>query len=146
MHSTSSSENCAVGRDLLVADAELGLAVVEDLVAAAQHAGDVGADLDVVLAGGLGAQHGVVAEDGADVEVEEVEALGDLLDDGLGDVADLILRVEQHGDERRALDRVERDQLVEAGGELGREDRVGDCAHRESFCVQMQGFFAYGSE
>ena len=49
-------------------------AVVEDLVAAAEHAGDVGADLDVVLACGLGAKHGVVAEDVADVEVEEVEA------------------------------------------------------------------------
>ena len=68
----------AVGRDVFVADAELVLAVVEDLVAAAQHAGDVGADLHVVLAGGLGAQHGVVAEDVAHVEVEEAEALGDL--------------------------------------------------------------------
>ena len=52
----------AVRGDSFVADAELRLAVVENLVAAAQHAGDVGADLHVVFAGGLGAQHGVVAE------------------------------------------------------------------------------------
>ena len=79
------------------------------------------------LPGGLGAQHGVVAEDVADFEVEEVEALGDLLDDGLADVADLVLRVEQHGDERGALERVDGHQVVEAGGQGGREDRVGDC-------------------
>ena len=119
----------AVRGDALVADAELGLAVVEDLVAAAQHAGDVGADLDVVLAGRDGAQHGVVGEDVADVELEEVEAGGDLVDRGLGDVADLVLRVEQHGDEGGALDGVEGNEVVEAGGKLRGKDCVGDCAH-----------------
>ena len=52
MHSTSSRKQ-AVGCRLLVADAELLLAVLENVLAAAQHAADVGADLDVVLAGGL---------------------------------------------------------------------------------------------
>jgi len=51
------------------------LAVVEELEAATQHAGDVGADLHVVFAGWVRAKHGVVAEDVADVELEEVEAL-----------------------------------------------------------------------
>ena len=56
-------------------DVELVLAVLEEFEAAAKHAGDVGADLHVVFASGLGAKHGVVAEDVADVEFEEVEAL-----------------------------------------------------------------------
>ena len=50
------------------------------------------------LPAGCGAQHGVIAEDVADVELEEVEALGDLGDYGVGDVADLVLGVEQHRD------------------------------------------------
>ena len=115
--------------DLFVADAEGGLAVVEDLVAAAQHAGDVGADLHVVFAGGLGAEHGVVGEHVADIELEDVDAGGNLVDDGFGDVADLILRVEQHGDEGGAPEGIDGDEVVEACGELGREDRVGDGAH-----------------
>src|SRR5215472_1151891 len=40
----------AIRSDLFVPDAELGLAVVKDLVAPAQHAGNIGADLHVVLA------------------------------------------------------------------------------------------------
>ena len=114
----------AVRRDAFVADAEGVLAVVEQLKAAAQHAGNVRADLHVVLAGGHGAQHGVVAEDVAHVELEQVEALCDLGDHVVGDVADLVLRVEQHGDQGRTLERIDRGQLVKAGGRCGGEDRV----------------------
>ena len=121
----------AVGGGLFVADVEGVLAVVEELEAAAEHAGDVGADLYVIFARGPGAEHGVVAEDVADVELEEVEAGGQLGDYGVGYVADFVLRVEEHGDEGRALERVDRDQLVEAGGEGGGEDRVGD-GHRKT--------------
>ena len=64
----------AVGGNSLVADAELCLAVVEDLVAAAQHAGDVGADLHVVLARRYRAKHRVIAKDVANVELKEIEA------------------------------------------------------------------------
>ena len=52
------------------------------------------------------------------------------------DVADLVLRVEQHGDEGGALEGVDGDEVVEAGGELGREDRVGDGAHLEMILRQ----------
>ena len=55
-------------------DAEFRPAVVEDLVPAAQHAGDVRAHLNVVLTRRFGAQHRVVAEDVAHVEFERVEA------------------------------------------------------------------------
>ena len=68
----------AVGRDALVADAELVLEALEDLVAAAQHAADVGADLHVVLAGRLEAQHGVVGGHVAHVELGDADALGNL--------------------------------------------------------------------
>src|SRR5271167_3411749 len=40
----------AVGGDALVADAELFFEVLEEIVSAAQHATDVGADLNVVFA------------------------------------------------------------------------------------------------
>src|SRR5580704_14703120 len=103
--------------------------MVEDLVAAAEHARDVGADLHVVLACGFGAEHGVVAEDVAYVEFEEVEALGDLGDYGIGDIADLVLRVEQHRDECRALERIYGGEMVEALGQGWREDRIGYWAH-----------------
>ena len=81
-----------------MADAEGVLAVVEEFKAAAEHAGDVGADLHVIFSCGVRAQHGVIAEDVADVELEEVEALGYLGDYSVLDVADFVLRVEQHGD------------------------------------------------
>ena len=119
----------AVGSDSFMADAELGLAVIEDLVATAQHAGDVGADLQVVLAGWLGAQHGVVRKHVAYVQLKNADALGDLGDDGVGDIADLILRVEQHGHERRALERVDGYEMVEAGGQLRRKNCVGYFTH-----------------
>ena len=112
----------AVGSDAFVGDAELLLAMVEDFVAAAQHAADIGADLDVVFAGGFGAQQGVVADHVADIELGDADALGDLGDDRVGEIADLVLRVEQHGDEGGALHGVEGDELVEASGERGREE------------------------
>ncbi len=131
MHSTSSSEKTPSGVTSLWPMPSLRFAVVEDLVAAAQHAGDVGADLHVVLACRLGAEHGVVRKHVAYVQLEDADALRDLGDDGVGDVADLVLRVEQHGDERGALERVDGDELVEAGGQLRRKDCVCYCAHRK---------------
>src|SRR5580698_5755414 len=88
----------AVGGDTFVADAELILQVFEEIVAAAQHAADVGADLYVVLAGGLEAQHGIVAGHVADVERRDADARGDFFDQGVGEISDLVLGVEQHGD------------------------------------------------
>ncbi len=75
MHSTSSSENRPSARDALVADAQLLLEALVDLVAAAQHATDVGADLHVVFARRLEAQHGVVAGHVAHFELGDADAL-----------------------------------------------------------------------
>src|SRR5258705_95208 len=47
----------AVSSDFFVPDAKRVFAVVEDLIAAAQHAGDVGADLHVIFPGRFGAEH-----------------------------------------------------------------------------------------
>ncbi len=95
----------AVGSDALVANAEFFLKAFVNLVGAAQHATDVGADLHVEFAGGLEAQHGVVGGDVANVEFVMPMRCGDLGDDGVGEIADLVLRVEQHGNQRgtRAL-------------------------------------------
>src|SRR5580704_7718992 len=111
-----------VGGDSLVADAETLAAMLEELVASAQHAADVGADLDVEFSGWLGTQQGVVAEHAEHVVFLDADAGGDLGHHCRGDVADLILRVEQHGNEGGAAQRIERDQLVEAGRKLGGKD------------------------
>ncbi len=62
----------------LVADAEFFLEALVDVVRAAQHATDVGADLDVVFAGRLEAEHGVVGGDVAHFELGDADASGDL--------------------------------------------------------------------
>ncbi len=76
------------------------------------------------LPAGLVREHGVVGENVADVELKQVEALGDLGDDGVGYIADIVLRVEQHGDEGGTLHRIKGYQVVKACGRLGRKDRV----------------------
>ena len=49
MHSTSSSVNKPSGVVPFVPDAQVFLAVLQQFLAAAQHAGNVGADLHVVF-------------------------------------------------------------------------------------------------
>ena len=115
----------AVGGDAIGTDAELFAEALVDVVGSAQHATDVGADLDVEFAGRLEAEHGVVGGDVAHFELGDADAAGDLGDDRVGEIADFILRVEQHGDEGRALDRIFLDQRVKARGQLGREHRHG---------------------
>src|ERR1700728_2146242 len=58
----------AVGGDVFVADTEFFLQVFKEIVRAEQHAADIGADLNVVFAGRLEAEHGVVAGHIADVK------------------------------------------------------------------------------
>src|ERR1700733_5976086 len=113
-------------------DAKLVFTVVENLIAAAQHAGDVGADLHVVLTRWTGAQHGVVRKHISYVQLQNADPFCNLSDDGVGDVAYLVLRVEQHGHERRAPERVDGDEVVEARGQLRRKDRIGDFTHYAS--------------
>src|SRR3954468_12995890 len=115
---------------LAIANAEAIFAVLKHLVAAAQHAGDVGADLHVELAVRSGMQQGVVADDVAHVEFGNLDAAGDLGDHCVVDCAGFILRIEQHGNEGGAPRRGEGDQLVEPGCQLRRKDCVWYRTHR----------------
>src|SRR5580704_1085903 len=119
----------AVWCDALVADAEFILEAFEKFIAAAQHATDIGADLHIEFARGLEAQHGVVGGDVAHFKRRDGEALGDLVDHGVGEVPDLILGVEEHGDQGGTLDRIFVHKRVKAGGETGRKD-----GHRVRIC------------
>ncbi len=69
-----------VRRSFLVSDAQLLLAMLEQFLAPAQHAGDVGANLHVVLAARLGGQHGVVADHVAHFELGQLQPRGNLLE------------------------------------------------------------------
>ena len=71
-----------IGRGLLVADAQAALAVVEQLIAPAQHAADVGADLDMIFAVRLGMEQRVVTDDAAHLELGDADAGRDFGDDG----------------------------------------------------------------
>jgi hypothetical protein len=112
----------AVGRNAIGADAELFAEALVDFVGAAQHATDVGADLNVVFAGGLEAEHGVVGGDVAHFKLGDADAAGNLGDDRVGEIANFVLRVEQHGNERGTLHGILLDERVEARGQRGRED------------------------
>ncbi len=114
-----------VGRDALGTDAELFLEALVDIVGAAQHATDIGADLNIEFSRGLEAQHRIIGGDVAHFEFRDADALGDFGDDRVRKVAHLILRVEQHGDQSRTLHRILLDERVEALGQLGREDGQG---------------------
>src|ERR1017187_6258532 len=101
-----------------------------DLISAAQHATDVGADLHVEPSCRLEAQHGVVAGHVAHLEFGDVDARGHFGDDRIGEVANLVLRIEQHGNQRRAADRIPEHQRVEARRQPGRKEAHGFIAHR----------------
>ncbi len=90
----------AVGSHFLMSDTEPLLAVFQNSVAVAQHAGDIRADLHVVLAHRLGPQHGVVAEYALHIVFADVDAPGNLGNHRVGNVTHLVLSVEQHGNER----------------------------------------------
>src|SRR5262249_34639285 len=111
----------AVLSDFLVADFEALFGVLQQLCTAAQHTGDIGADLHVVLADGFAVQHRVVSQGLLDLHVVEVEAPRDFGDQLIGDMAEFVLAIHQHGNKRAALDRVGVLQLVEFRSELGAE-------------------------
>src|ERR1700738_1702329 len=68
----------AVRSHALMPHAQLLLESLVEVVGAAQHATDIGADLDVVLARRLEAQHGVVAGHVAYFEFGQAQSVGDL--------------------------------------------------------------------
>src|SRR6266852_4690875 len=111
----------AVGGGFLVAEFKAFFGVLEKFGATAQHAGDIGADLDVMFAHGLAAQHGVIGEGFLDLHMIQIEAGGNFGDQFVGDVAEFVLAVNQHGDERAALEGIEILQLFEFGGQIGRK-------------------------
>jgi hypothetical protein len=71
----------AVRSNAIGSDAELFSEALVDFVGSAEHAADVGADLNVVFAGGLEAKHGVVGGDVAHFKLSNADAAGDLGDD-----------------------------------------------------------------
>ena len=62
---------CSVRGGLLVADAQLAFAMVQNLFSAAQHAADIGANLNMIFAHRLGVQQGVVADHVADFQFRQ---------------------------------------------------------------------------
>src|SRR4051794_35858292 len=137
----------AVWRNSLVTDAELLLKSLIQLVRPAQHATDVGAHLHVEFARGLESQHGVISRDVAHFERGDREPGRDFIDHWVGKVADLILRIEQHGNQRRPLGGILRHQRVKARGQLRRKDRnpfsAGACTSVAS--TPFQGITAHAS-
>ncbi len=109
----------AVGGGFLVADLQALLGALEEFIAAAEHAGHIGADLNVMLAHGLAPQHRIIGEGFLDLKGVEIEAPGDLRDHFIADGAVLILRVHEHRDERAALKRITGLQFFEFRRELG---------------------------
>ena len=107
----------SVSRRLLVADAQLALAMVQNLFAAAQHAADVGANLNMVFAHGLGMQQGVIADHVADFELGQFGLFCQMCNRVIAQVAEFILRIQQHRNEepslRRVLLHLLREELVE---------------------------------
>ena len=106
-------------------DAEFLLAMLQNLVATAQHAADVGANLHMKFPRRPGPQQRVITDHIADLKLGDADALGNFCDDRVREVAGFVLGVEKHGDQGGALDGVEGHELVEAGGQRGREEGSG---------------------
>src|SRR6266852_6201113 len=111
----------AVAGGFFVADFEALLGLVQQLIAAAQHARDVGADLHVVPAHGLAAQHGIIRQRLFHLHRAQIQPLRDFRDHFIAYAAVLVLRVHHHGNERAALEGIAVLERLEAGGDLRRK-------------------------
>src|SRR6185312_1215120 len=97
-------EDAAVGRALVELDAELALGMRHQILAAVQHAGDVGADADVVAAAGVGLEHRVEARDFVDLDRRQLQVRGHGIHQLRRQVAMvLLLRGAQRGNARGTL-------------------------------------------
>ena len=76
--------------------------LILEVVGAAEHATDICADLHVVLAGRLEAEHGVVAGHVANIEGRDADAMRDLGDGRIGKITDFILRIKQQWESGRS--------------------------------------------
>ena len=103
----------AGGGDFFIADAQALLHVRVKFVAATQHAGNVGADLNVIASDGLAAQHGVIRQSFGDLSHVQVQAQGDIREQLIAEEAEIILRVHHHGDQRGTLHGVASEQSCE---------------------------------
>ena len=117
----------AVGGGAAGLDAEAVLEVVEQLLAADEHAGDVGAHVDEVVADGLALEHLVERAGAEHLGRRDADQLGDVLHGVVGDVAVLLLRQVQERDQRRLGPRVPSDDL---GGNA--EVRSREASHQRS--------------
>ena len=111
----------AVGRGVAGLDAEAVLEVVQQLLAADQHARDVGADVDHVVAHRLALEHLVERRRAEHLGGGDVDQLGDVRHGVVGEVSVLLLRQVQQRDQRRLLDRIAGDDVVGHGRVLGGE-------------------------
>ncbi len=123
MHSTSSMENCPSAVTPWFSMPSFSAGMFQQLVGVVQQATDVGADLHVILAARLAVQHAVVGNHFVDLQRRHADALGHFLHQFVGDRPDLILRIEEHRNHRRALapGGIALEQLGEPGFQLGRE-------------------------
>jgi fructose/tagatose bisphosphate aldolase len=71
----------------------------KEFFATSKHTSDICANADVVLAAGLGSQHGVVADDVANIEFGQVKTVREFGDYLVADESNFILRIKQSGDE-----------------------------------------------
>src|SRR5580698_10315361 len=90
----------SVRRHALVANAQFFLKSLVEVVSPAQHAADVRAYLHVVSSRRLESQHRVIAGHISYIELSNADALRHFGDHGVGEIANLVLRIEQHGHQR----------------------------------------------
>src|SRR5579859_7501987 len=118
-----------VRRGFFVANAQLLLAVCQQLIAATQHATDIGAYLYMILAQRLGMEQGVVAENVMHIELRDPNAGGHFADHGIREITDLVLGIEEHGNERGSTQRVKRHHAIKARGQGGTKNGLDLGAH-----------------
>src|SRR6185312_2062983 len=117
-------ENASVGGALARTDAEFLLHVGGDVLAAAQHAGNVRADTDVVAAAQVRLEHRVEAGDLVHLYRRQRQVGGNRIHQRHGEKAAIVLlRGAQRRDHRRALPtrRELRDPVIDLAAYLGRE-------------------------
>ena len=116
-----------VGRRVAGLDAQAVLEVVQQLLAAEQHARDVRAHVDDVVADGLALEHLVERARAEHLGRRDADQLGDVGHGVVGDVAVLLLRQVQQRDERGLAHRVAGDDVLGdrrvLGGEAGHDYR-----------------------
>src|SRR6185503_18352894 len=76
----------SVGSHAFMSNSKLVLEALVNIVSSAQHATDVGADLDVVLAGRLEAEHRVIGSYISNVEFGNPDAVGNFRNHGVGKI------------------------------------------------------------